>query len=129
VTSWKWIDANVITAIHEAQLAEHGGIVGTRDAGLLESALARPQQLAHYGEPDAAALAAAYGYGISRNHPYLDGNKRTAFVAVELFLALNSYELVANDVDCVMTMLKVAAGEISEDAFAEWIRTNIVART
>lgn len=125
MTTWKWIDANVITAIHEAQLAEHGGIVGIRDAGLLESALARPQQLAHYGHPDAAALAAAYGYGISRNHPYLDGNKRTAFVAVELFLALNSYELVANDVDCVMTMLKVAAGEISEEQFAGWIRAHV----
>jgi death on curing protein len=125
VATWKWIDTAVITAVHEAQLAEHGGIVGTRDAGLLESALARPQQLAHYGKPDAAALAAAYGYGISRNHPYLDGNKRTAFVAIELFLALNGFELVANDADCVMTMLKVAAGEISEDAFAEWIRANI----
>jgi death on curing protein len=122
--AWKWIDAAVVTAIHESQLAEHRGIVGTRDAGLLESALARPQQLAHYGDPDAAALAAAYGHGISRNHPYLDGNKRTAFVAVELFLALNGFELVANDTDCVMTMLKVAAGEISEDAFAEWIRAN-----
>jgi death on curing protein len=124
VATWRWIDAAVITAVHEAQLAEHGGIVGTRDAGLLESALARSQQLAHYGEPDAAALAAAYGYGISRNHPYLDGNKRTAFVAVELFLALNGFEFVANDADCVMTMLKVAAGEISEEAFAEWIRAN-----
>lgn len=128
MTTWKWVDANVVTAIHEAQLAEHGGIVGTRDAGLLESALARPQQLAHYGEPDAAALAAAYGYGVSRNHPYLDGNKRTAFVAVELFLALNGHELVANDVDCVMTMLKVAAGEISEELFAEWIRKNTVSK-
>jgi death on curing protein len=126
VTTWKWIDAAVITAVHEAQLAEHGGIVGTRDAGLLESALARPQQLAHYGEPDAAALAAAYGYGISRNHPYLDGNKRTAFVAVELFLALNGFELVASDADCVITMLKVAAGEVSEEAFAEWIRRNSI---
>jgi death on curing protein len=124
--AWKWIDAAVVIAIHESQLAEHGGIVGTRDAGLLESALARPQQLAHYGDPDAAALAAAYGYGISRNHPYLDGNKRTAFVAVELFLALNGFELVANDTDCVLTMLKVAAGEISEEAFAEWIRGNVV---
>ncbi|TAG47179.1 MAG: type II toxin-antitoxin system death-on-curing family toxin [Betaproteobacteria bacterium] len=124
MTTWTWIDAAVITAIHEAQLAEHGGIIGIRDAGLLESALMRPQNLAQYETPDAAALAAAYGYGISRNHPYLDGNKRTAFVAVELFLALNGFELVASDADCVMTMLKVAAGEISEDAFAEWIRRN-----
>jgi death on curing protein len=122
---WKWIDRAVINAIHEAQLAEHGGIVGTRDAGLLESALGRPENLAAYGKPDVAALAAAYGYGISRNHPYLDGNKRTAFVAVELFLALNGHELMANDVDCVLTMLKVAAGKITEEAFAEWVRKNI----
>ncbi len=121
---WTWIDRDVITAVHEAQLAEHGGLVGVRDEGLLESALARPENLSAYGKPDVAALAAAYGYGISRNHPYLDGNKRTAFVAVELFLALNGHELVANDVDCVLTMLKVAAGEITEEAFAEWVRAS-----
>ncbi len=125
MTTWKWIHVAVITAVQEAQLSEHGGIVGTRYAGLLESALAKPKQLAHYGEHDAAALAAAYGYGISRNHPYLDGNTRTAFVAVELFLALNGYKLIANDTDCVLTMLRVAEGENTEEAFAEWIRSNI----
>jgi death-on-curing protein len=119
---WVWIDAVVIRAIHEEQLSEHGGGMGTRDEGLLESALARPMQLAAYGTPDVAALAAAYGYGLAKNHPFIDGNKRTAFVAVELFLALNGCALTANDTDCVMTMLAVAASDIDEDAFADWIR-------
>lgn len=119
-----WIDATVIQAIHEEQLAEHGGSAGLRDHGLLESALARPQNLAAYGEPDIAACAAAYGYGLSRNHPYIDGNKRTAFVAVELFLFLNAHVLEAADADCVLTMLKVAEGSMSEEKFAAWIREN-----
>ncbi len=123
-----WIDPTVVYAVHEAQLAEHGGIVGIRDAGLLDSALARPENLAAYDKPDVAALAAAYGYGISRNHPYLDGNKRTAFVAVELFLSLNGHELEADDAGCVLTMLAVAAGDQSEEAFAQWIRTNVRAK-
>jgi death on curing protein len=125
VKQWKSIDAAVISAVHEAQLSEHGGIVGVRDAGLLDSALMRPQNVSQYETPDAAALAAAYGFGISRNHPYLDGNKRTAFVAVELFLALNGLQLAASDSECVITMLKVAAGEATEIQFADWIRTNI----
>jgi death-on-curing protein len=120
--AWVWIDARVLRAVHEEQLAEHGGLPGTRDDGLFESALARPQQLAAYGEPDVHALAAAYGYGIARNHPFLDGNQRTAFVAVELFLMLNGCELMASDADCVMTMLAVASGDISEEAFAQWLR-------
>jgi death on curing protein len=124
---WAWIDPTVIEAVHEAQLAEHGGIVGVRDAALLATALARPENLAVYGSPDVAVLAAAYGDGISRNHQYLDGNKRTAFVAVELFLALNGHVLQADDASCVMTMLTVASGELSEEAFAQWIRANIVA--
>jgi death-on-curing protein len=119
-----WIDAAVIHAIHEEQLAAHGGSAGLRDQGLLESALARPQNLVSYGEPDVAACAAAYGYGLSRNHPFIDGNKRTAFVAVELFLFLNAYVLEAADVDCVLTMLRVAEGSISEKDFAAWIRQN-----
>jgi death-on-curing protein len=119
---WVWIDAVVIRAIHEEQLSEHGGGMGTRDEGLLESALARPMQQAAYGAPDVAALAAAYGYGLAKNHPFIDGNKRTAFVAVELFLALNGCALTANDTDCVMTLLAVAASDIDEDAFADWIR-------
>lgn len=119
---WVWIDPVVIRAVHEEQLAEHGGGVGTRDEGLLESALARPLQLAAYGEPDVAALAAAYGYGLAKNHPFIDGNKRTAFVAVELFLALNGSVLTASDADSVMTMLAVASGDLEEADFAAWIR-------
>ncbi len=122
--AWVWLDAGVIEAVQAEQLAEHGGAAGTRDRGLLESALARPQHLASYEEPDAASLAAAYGFGIARNHPFVDGNKRTAFVAVELFLDLNGMALDAADSDCVVTMLKLAAGELDEAAFADWIRTH-----
>ena len=125
---WRWIERDVIIAVHEMQLAEHGGMAGIRDGGLLESALGRPINLALYGEPDAAALAAAYGYGISRNHPFVDGNKRTGYVAAELFLRLNGYELLANDADCVITMLGVAAGDVDETAFAAWMRTHAVPR-
>jgi death on curing protein len=124
VTRWIWIDHSVVVAIHEAQIAEHGGSAGVRDAGLLESALARPRNLLAYGTPDYADLAAAYGFGIARNPPFIDGNKRTAFVAVELFLSINGRQLDAEDVECVMTMLAVAAGEIEEDAFAAWIRAH-----
>ncbi len=122
MTTWIWIDAAVLYAVHEEQLTEHGGGAGVRDAGLFESALARPQNLALDEKPDAADLAASYGYGVSRNHPFIDGNKRTAFVALELFLDLNGFDLVADDAGCVMTMLAVAAGEMDEAAFAEWIR-------
>ena len=125
---WTWIDAAVIETIHDAQLAEHGGLLGVRDVGLLASALARPQNLALYGTPDIAELTAAYGYGISRNHAFIDGNKRTGFVAAELFCALNGFELVANDSDCVLTMLAVASGEITEAAFANWLRAHLQPR-
>jgi death-on-curing protein len=122
MTAWRWIDRAVLIAIHDMQLAEHGGGTGLRDANLLESALAKPENLAAYGEPDVAALAAAYGYGISRNHAFIDGNKRTALVAAELFLQLNGWRLVVDDADCVLTMLAVATGDITEDAFADWLR-------
>jgi len=125
---WVWIDQQVLLAVHEEQLAEHGGAAGTRDVGLLESALARPQQLANYGKPDIADLAAAYGFGIARNHPFIDGNKRTAFVAVELFLLLNGQALRAGDADCVLTMLDVAAGTSDEAAFAVWLRQHALVR-
>ena len=107
-------------------LLEHGGIAGVRDQGLLESALARPELKAQYGEADVALLAAAYAYGIARNHPFLDGNKRTAFVAMELFLMKNGMLLTASDDDAVLTFLKLAAGEISEEELAAWIRQNSV---
>lgn len=120
-----WIDDAVIDAVHDAQLAEHGGLAGVRDAGMLASALARPQNLAAYGDPDVADCGAAYGYGIARNHAFIDGNKRTAFVAVELFLDLNGLALHADDQDCVLTMLRVAEGSLSEADFANWIRERI----
>ena len=125
---WIWIDARAIVAIHDEQLAEHGGAAGTRDQGLLASALSRPINLAAYEKPDAAALAASYAVGLAKNHPFVDGNKRTAFVALELFLALNGFELNASDVDCVLTMLAVASGEMDEPVLAEWIRHNIKKR-
>ena len=125
MSRWVWLDPAVLHAVHEEQLAEHGGASGTRDAGLFASALARPENLAAYGEPDAAALAAAYGWGLARNHPFVDGNKRTAFIATELFLVLNGFELTADDAACVLTMLAVASGEMTEDDFAAWIRTHL----
>ena len=120
--SWIWLNSAVIIAVHEAQLAEHGGGTGVRDQNLLVSALSRPQNLAAYGKPDAADLAAAYGFGISRNHAFIDGNKRTGFVAAEMFLNLNGYQLSADDANSAVTMLAVSAGDITEIEFAAWIR-------
>ena len=125
---WVWLDPSVIHAVHDEQLGEHGGSAGLRNAGLLESALARPMRLAVYGEPDAASLAAAYGYGLANNHPFVDGNKRTAFVAVELFLALNGWTLTASDADCVMAMLRLQASEWSEAQCAQWLRESSTRR-
>lgn len=126
--SFVWIEEAVVWAVHEAQLAEHGGSAGVRDAGLLSSALARPENLAAYGTPDLADCAAAYGYGVARNHPFIDGNKRTAFVCTELFIELNGHSLLADDAECVRIMLAVAAGEIEETAFAAWLRTHCAPR-
>jgi death-on-curing protein len=125
MTEWVWIDESVVLAIHDEQLAEHGGASGVRDLGLLQSALARPQNLAAYGSPDAADLAAAYAFGVVRNHPFVDGNKRTAFVAAELFLELNGHTLQSDDEDCVLTMLKLASGDMPEADFAAWIRRDM----
>jgi death on curing protein len=124
-----WLRADVMMAVHEEQLAEHGGAAGVRDPGLFDSAIARAQNMAHYGEPDAAELAAAYGCGLARNHPFIDGNKRTAFVAAELFLECNGFGLLADDVDCVLTMLAVASGTLNQTQFADWIRQHMVPRT
>ena len=128
MSAWRWLDRAVLIAVHEMQLAEHGGGAGLRDAALLESALAKPLNLQAYGEPDACALATAYGYGIARNQAFIDGNKRTAFVAVELFLRLNGWQLVATDADCVLTTLALAAGDITESEFADWLRAHAAAR-
>ena len=125
--TWIWIDPAVVLAVHEEQLAEHGGAAGVRDVGLLESALARPRNLAHYGEPDVCELAAAYAFGLARNHPFIDGNKRSAFVATELFLLLNGWHLTASDADCVLVMLNLAAGELDEAPFADWLRSRVAA--
>jgi len=123
---WIWVAENVVVAVHEAQLAEHGGIAGIRDEGLLSSALARPHNLEAYGDnPDAAALAATYAFGIARNHPFLDGNKRTAFVVMELFLTLNGWLLEADDAACISMMLTLASGDLSENMLAKWLRGHI----
>ncbi|MFG6428635.1 type II toxin-antitoxin system death-on-curing family toxin [Roseateles sp. LYH14W] len=120
--AWRWLSADVLRAIHHEQLAEHGGAAGVRDEGLFESAVARPQNLVAYGHPDVFELAAAYAVGLAKNHPFIDGNKRTAYVAMELFLWLNGLELLATDADCVITMLGVAASQISEAELADWLR-------
>ena len=129
MSGWVWLDRAVIVAIHEMQLAEHGGLPGVRDAGLLDSALARAPNLEAYGAADVFLLASAYGWSISRNHPFIDGNKRTGFVAAELFLRLNGYLLEATDADCVVTMLGVAAGDVTEEAFAQWLRDHAIKRS
>jgi death-on-curing protein len=119
-----WLRLEVILAAHDEQLAEHGGGVGIRDRGLLESALARPLNLYNYGKPSLAQLAAAYAFGLARNHPFVDGNKRTALVAAEAFLGLNGFDLTADDVNAVKTFFALAAGEISEEELAAWIDRN-----
>ena len=119
-----WIDLEVVLAIHDEQLAEHGGQAGVRDRGLLESALVRPRNQFEYGESSLTRLAAAYALGISRNHPFLDGNKRTSLVVAELFLELNGLELVVSDTACVATFLSLAAGELTEDDLAHWVTEN-----
>ncbi len=121
---YTWIERVAVLTIHDEQLAEHGGGSGLREAGLLDSALAKPQQLANYGEPSVFDLAAAYAFGVARNHPFIDGNKRTAWVLARLFLELHGFTHVGSDVDAVLTMLKVAAGEIAQDVFAAWLRQN-----
>ena len=126
MSDWVWIELRVVLAAHDEQLAEHGGAEGVRDLGLLESALARAQNLAAYGDPDVAELAASVAFGIAKNHPFVDGNKRTALVALETFLVLNEHELGADDVQCVLTIQSLAAGDLSEAKLAEWIRKNLV---
>ena len=122
---WVWIATEVALAAHAEQLAEHGGGDGIRDSGMLDSAMARPQNLAQYGEPDAAALAAAYAFGIARNPPFTDGNKRTAAVVSETFLMLNGYALGATDAELVVAFVALAAGELGEDELADWFRQHL----
>ena len=119
-----WLERELVLAIHDRQLAEHGGSSGLRDEGLLESALARPRNLFAYGEPSLGQLAAEYAFGIARNHPFVDGNKRTALVAAEFFLDLNEVNLLATDEDAVVTFLALAAGELKVEELAAWIARN-----
>ena len=114
--------------LHDESLAEHGGASGTRDEGLLDSALARPLNLAAYGEPDLAALAVSYAVGLAKNHAFVDGNKRAAFLGMGLFLYLNGSTLIASQADATVTMLAVASGDIDEATLAEWIRQHMVKR-
>ncbi len=125
---WRWISRRALTLLHDESHAEHGGAPGIRDENLLESALARAQQLAHYGTPDFAELAASYGYGFAKNHAFVDGNKRACFLSVGLFLALNGYRLTASQAGATLTVLAVASGELTEEAFAQWIRANVAVK-
>lgn len=125
MTDWKWLLDDLALAIHEEQLAEHGGGEGIRDGGALESALARPRNLAGYGNPDAPALAAAYAFGVARNHPFVDGNKRTAWVLARLFLQLNGVRLQFSEAEAVLMMLSLASGEIGESELADWFRERV----
>ena len=118
----KWLPKEAVLAIHARQLAEHGGGTGVRDLGLLDSALQRPQNKLAYETPDLADMAAAYAYGIARNHPFVDGNKRTALVVSRTFLLINGYQIKASKEDRLKTFLALAKGSLPEDALAAWFR-------
>lgn len=126
MTDWRWVTHRAALAAHAEQIDEHGGGTGIRDMGLFESAMARPQQLDSYGTPDAAALAAAYAYGLARNHPFVDGNKRTANVVSLLFLLKNGLRVEGSDADMTVAFIALAAGELTEDELADWFRQRIV---
>lgn len=123
---WIWIAECVALLVHNEQLAEHGGGEGLRDAGALESAMMRPRNLIEYGSPDAAALTAAYAFGIARNHPFVDGNKRAAAVISESFLITNGYILMASDEELVASIQSLASGELTEEQLAAWLRERII---
>ncbi|WP_288016293.1 type II toxin-antitoxin system death-on-curing family toxin [Blastomonas sp.] len=125
---WVWLRQDVVLALHDEQIAEHGGLSGIRDLALVESALGRPLNLAVYGNPDAADLAAAYAFGLARNHPFSDGNKRTAAVVALTFLLLNDVQFAITEAELVVMTLAVAAGDLSEDEVARWFRDHIVAK-
>jgi death on curing protein len=126
MSKFKWLPKGAVLAMHARQLAEHGGGAGIRDDGLLESALQRPENKVLYGEPDVADIAAAYAYGIARNHPFIDGNKRTALVASRTFLLYNGYQITATKEERLNTFLALADGSLSEDALAEWFRSHLL---
>ena len=120
----KWLRTDVVLAMHDRLLAEHGGSAGIRDESLLESALARPKNLFAYGKPSLFDLAAAYGCGIIKNHPFVDGNKRTGFMAAFVFLGINKIHLAAEESDVVVQNLAVAAGELDEAGYGKWLEEN-----
>jgi death-on-curing protein len=124
VSEPEWLDLQIVLDVHDAQLGLFGGAEGLRDQGLLESALARPQNKFAYGETDLAALAAAYAFGIARNHPFIDGNKRSAFAAIIVFLGLNGVEFDAPSAQATAIILDLAAGLVSEDGLTRWIKDN-----
>lgn len=124
----RWIDKRVLLLLHGESLAEHGGLTGLRDEGLLDSALARPLNLVAYGQPDLCDLAAAYACGLAQNHPFADGNKRVAFLSVGLFLGLNGLRLQVTQLEATQVMFAVAAGEIDEATFAAWLRAHVAPR-
>lgn len=127
MTDLIWLNLRVIKAFHDRQINEHGGLPGLRDEGLLVSALSRPQNTYHYSnpKPDIAELAAAYAFGLAKNHPFNDANKRTALIAMRLFLKLNGYDLSAPPEEKYRTIIQVAASEVSEVELAQWIRANL----
>ena len=120
----EWLDVNIMIDVHAEQLALFGGPDGVRDVGLLESALARPVNKYAYGETDLAALAAAYGFGIARNHPFVDGNKRAAFAAIIVFLGFDGIDFLVPPENATVMILSLAAGEVGEPGLARWIRDN-----
>lgn len=126
MTAWRWVRKDILYAVHDRQLAEHGGLTGVLDDGRLEAVLSRPQNIAAYGAADAATLAAAYACGLARNHGFADGNKRTGWVIARLFLADNGYTLRFDPANAVVTMESVAAGTLSESELAEWFRQRIL---
>jgi death-on-curing protein len=125
MTEWRWVGREVVLAVHDRQLAEHGGLDGVRDAGAIESALARPRNLVAYSDPDAADLAAAYAFGLAKNHGFADGNKRTAWVVARLFLADNGHRLNFDKPEAVKIVEAVAGGTCSEKELADWFRTHL----
>ncbi|MBU0464434.1 MAG: type II toxin-antitoxin system death-on-curing family toxin [Proteobacteria bacterium] len=122
--TYNWIELETVLAIHDMQIQEHGGGTGVRDIGLIESALARPQNLLHYGSPDVVELAAEYGFGITKNHGFVDGNKRTAYVVTRLFLRLHGADFTATPIEIVITFEKLGKGDFTAETFTQWMKNN-----
>lgn len=125
--AWRWVEPVAVYAIHDRLIAEHGGLGGVRDRAVVESAMARPQHLFTYGKPDAADLAAAYAFGLARNHGFVDGNKRIAWTVARLFLARTGLQLNFQPIDAIAAVERLAAGTITQDDFARWLRTRLTA--